>query len=150
VSYGLNSDANQYGDLFGYSGDLWTIGRTVSGLQPNTTYYFRVQAVNGCNAGAWSPVKSVKTRGRTANVSQWFANLNPFSSNPALVTSKSAGAVAGVSKTPGNCTYTVQEGDSFWKIALEQLGSGSRFGELESLNPGVSVLQIGQMISVCK
>ena len=151
VSYGLNSEANQYGDNFGYSGNLWTIGRTISGLQPNTTYYFKVQSVNGCNAGGWSAVKSVKTKGRTANVSKWFANLDPFSSNPTLITAKSSGsAVAGVSKSPESCSYTVQEGDSFWRIAEKELRRGSRFGELVGLNSGVSVLQIGQIVSICK
>lgn len=151
VNYGLTPLANSYGDNFEYSGNLWNIGRTISGLSPNTTYYFRVQAVNGCIAGAWSPVKSVKTKGRSANVSQWFANLNPFSSNPSLITSKSSGqAVAGVSKTPGSCSYVVQEGDSFWRIAEKELGRGSRFGAIQDLNPGVSVLRIGQVISLCK
>ncbi len=151
VNYGLTPEANQYGDNFGYSGDLWNIGRTVSGLSPNTTYYFRVQAVNGCNAGGWSAVKSVKTKGQFANVTQWFANLSPFNSGPAIITSKpSAQAVAGVSKTPGSCSYTVKQGDSFWRIASEQLGSGARFREIQGLNPGISVLRIGQTISVCK
>ena len=31
-------------------------------------------------------------------------------------------------------TYTVQPGDSWWKIASEQLGSGSRMGELAAAN----------------
>jgi hypothetical protein len=75
VSYGLSPNANQYGDLFGYSGNLWTMGRTVSNLWPNTTYYFKVQAVNGCNAGSWSETISVKTKSRNSNINQWFANL---------------------------------------------------------------------------
>ncbi|MDR2654763.1 MAG: LysM peptidoglycan-binding domain-containing protein [Oscillospiraceae bacterium] len=31
-------------------------------------------------------------------------------------------------------TYTVQPGDSFWKIAAEQLGNGNRYKELEEFN----------------
>ena len=34
----------------------------------------------------------------------------------------------------GARTYTVQPGDSWWKIAAEQLGSGSRMGELAAAN----------------
>jgi hypothetical protein len=75
VSYGLGPNANQYGDLFAYRGNLWTIGRTVSGLHPNTTYYFKVQAVNGCNAGGWSKVMSVKTKSKNMTIDKWYANL---------------------------------------------------------------------------
>ncbi len=75
VNYGLAPAANQLGDLFSYSGNAWTYGRTISGLQPNTTYYFKVQAVNGCNAGAWGQIVSVKTKSKSSVLSQWFANL---------------------------------------------------------------------------
>ena len=36
--------------------------------------------------------------------------------------------------TPAQRTYTVQPGDSWWKIAAEQLGSGSRMQELAAAN----------------
>ncbi len=42
-------------------------------------------------------------------------------------------AVAGYTSAPSR-TYTVRKGDSFWKIAEEQLGSGARYGELASVN----------------
>jgi len=151
INYGLTSEANQYGDSFGHSGNQWTMGRTVSGLTPNTTYYFRVQAANGCNAGKWSQTVAVKTKNEFASNTQFFANLSQSNSNPTLMTAKSSGkAVAGVFKTPESCSYTVQEGDSFWKIASQELGSGSRFGEIQGLNPGVGLLQISQKISLCK
>ena len=33
--------------------------------------------------------------------------------------------------------YVVQEGDSLWRIAAEQLGDGNRYGEIAKLNAGV-------------
>jgi nucleoid-associated protein YgaU len=35
-------------------------------------------------------------------------------------------------------TYTVQDGDSLWRIAEQQLGSGERFAEIAALNLGVA------------
>lgn len=75
VTYGLNSSANQYGDNFNYSGSVWTYGRTIKGLSPNTTYYFKVQGTNGCNAGGWSQTVSAKTKSENSILNQWFANL---------------------------------------------------------------------------
>ncbi|UCG55864.1 MAG: LysM peptidoglycan-binding domain-containing protein [Phycisphaerales bacterium] len=34
-------------------------------------------------------------------------------------------------------SYVVREGDSLWKIAAAQLGSGSRYGEIAKLNAGI-------------
>ncbi|RKY04512.1 MAG: hypothetical protein DRP56_09950, partial [Planctomycetota bacterium] len=33
--------------------------------------------------------------------------------------------------------YTIKDGDSFWKIALEQLGDGLRYTEILKLNPDI-------------
>jgi nucleoid-associated protein YgaU len=33
--------------------------------------------------------------------------------------------------------YVVREGDNLWKIAAEQLGAGSRYGEISKLNAGI-------------
>ncbi|MCK4913769.1 MAG: LysM peptidoglycan-binding domain-containing protein [Planctomycetes bacterium] len=33
--------------------------------------------------------------------------------------------------------YIVRDGDSLWKIAASQLGNGSRYAELASLNSGI-------------
>ena len=41
---------------------------------------------------------------------------------------------SGASQSPAQRTYTVQSGDSWWKIAAEQLGSGSRMYELADTN----------------
>ena len=49
--------------------------------------------------------------------------------------------------TPTGRSYTVQPGDSYWRIAARELGDGNRHGELAALNPGVgSVLQVGAVL----
>ena len=45
-------------------------------------------------------------------------------------------------------TYTVQAGDSWWRIAARQLGSGLKWSKLKAANPGVTVLQPGMTISL--
>jgi hypothetical protein len=79
ISYGLTSDANQFGDMLHYSGPDWILGRTIGSLAPNTVYYFKVRASNGCNTGAFSQTVKVKTKGRLIEVTHWFANLSGHS-----------------------------------------------------------------------
>ncbi len=42
--------------------------------------------------------------------------------------------LAGEAPEPEGKTYTVKKGDSFWKIAAEQLGNGTRYKELAAFN----------------
>jgi hypothetical protein len=61
VSYGLQSWAEQYGVEF----DTWeqqgVIVYSVYALRPNTVYYFKVRAGNGCMPGDWSKTLKIKT-----------------------------------------------------------------------------------------
>jgi nucleoid-associated protein YgaU len=52
-------------------------------------------------------------------------------------------------KSPGS-TYTVKSGDSFWRIAQQQLGDGSRYGEVASLNgmTAASVIHPGDILKL--
>ena len=70
-SYGYNEKADNFGDKIDYSGPQWLLNHTIWLLNPNTTYYFKVQAINGCMAGEWSNVMKVKTNSTT--ISQTFA-----------------------------------------------------------------------------
>jgi len=145
INYGLTPDAKQYGDTFDYSGPLWVIGRTISYLSPNTTYYFKIQAKHGCNAGKWSEVKQIKTKGSLFNITQFFANLSPLR-QPVLSN------ILGVS-TIASCSYTVQGGDSLWGIAQRKWGNGSKYNDILLQNPGLagsSVLHPGQALTLCK
>ncbi len=47
-------------------------------------------------------------------------------------------------------SYTVQKGETYWKIATEMLGNGQRWKEIETLNPGVdrNNLKVGQVILI--
>jgi hypothetical protein len=70
LEYGTKQGIYQYGAL-----DLGEKGNgykqyTVTNLKPNTKYYFRVSAVNGCAAGQWSDVKEATTNGGTTNTCQ--------------------------------------------------------------------------------
>lgn len=47
-------------------------------------------------------------------------------------------------------TYTVKKGDSWWKISAEVLGKGSRYKELQALNPGKTSLYPGDVIIIGK
>ena len=48
-----------------------------------------------------------------------------------------------------NKTYTVQRGDSLWKIAAEQLGAGYRYSEIKKLNGLTSdVIKPGQVLKL--
>ena len=47
--------------------------------------------------------------------------------------------------------YIIEDGDSFWKIAQEQLGDGNRYTEILELNPAISedqTLNIGMKIKI--
>ena len=46
-------------------------------------------------------------------------------------------------------TYTVQKGDSLWAIAAKQLGSGSRYKEIKTLNGLTSdTIYAGQILKL--
>ncbi len=66
IEYTEDPNFFRYGDLFNYSGPAWINSRTIHHLTPNTNYYFRIRAVNGCTAGEWSNILKVNTIKSTA------------------------------------------------------------------------------------
>lgn len=71
------------------------------------------------------------------NISGTKSIMSPISAaNLIIEGTTSAPAIPTVSSeiTGNGKTYTVQQGDSFWKIAAEQLGSGIRYKEIIKLN----------------
>lgn len=149
ISYGLDQNSNNYSDSFGYSGNEWIISRVIGGLSPNTTYYFKIRATNGCNAGNWSKTVQIKTRGRLADISSSLAKLNPLAKLPTPPTIREEST----DESPVSCEYAVQPGDSLWSISQKVLGSGVKFKELKELNknilPSFDLINIGLKIKVC-
>lgn len=147
INYGLGDKDSQYGDFYSYSGPKWVLNRTISSLSPNTRYSFKIKAVNGCNAGNWSKTIQIKTKGKLADLSQTFLNINPFSKSPIP-----PGQIA---SKPSDCNHQVKSGDSLWKIAQAYLGSGTKLKQLVAYNPEIlngnvsSILKIGLNIKIC-
>jgi nucleoid-associated protein YgaU len=77
--------------------------------------------------------------------------LSP-AATPATRTTLTTRTTATKPATPaGVKEYTIQNGDSFWKIAANELGNGARYTEIIKLNPGMtekSKLDIGQKIKI--
>jgi hypothetical protein len=63
ISYGLNSSANDYSVSFSEGVLDGAVKYTISDLNVDTTYYFKVRATKGCAAGPWSTVLLVSQSG---------------------------------------------------------------------------------------
>jgi len=74
LEYGTSS--NNYQFAAGNIGGKEINSYTVNYLNPNTTYYFRIRAGNGCAVGSWSNEISAKTLGSVST-----NNLNIVSSD---------------------------------------------------------------------
>ena len=71
---------------------------------------------------------------------------------PLGVAKKSVTTAAAPAVARSGRSYQIQDGDSLWRIASDQLGDGMRWKEIESANPGVNlqVLSIGKVIQLPK
>lgn len=60
------------------------------------------------------------------------------------------GTTPTLSQTAKGKAYVVRKGDTYWRIAAEQLGNGHRWKEIEALNPNVNMnaLKVGQTIRI--
>ena len=93
----------------------------VNTLSPNTTYYFKIKAVNGCASGKWSNEISVKTKP--------LFSLNQLDTVSLDITTPPEQPEDTEDKS--SCqTYTVKSGDSVWSISKQLLGNGTKFQEI--------------------
>jgi hypothetical protein len=142
VQYGPDSNANLYGEIFNYSGPAWIIDRRIHQLTPSTTYYFKVRAINGCNAGPWSQTISVKTR------SKWNLFAGYFSGGKTLSNDSSGNQTAG--DVIDSCDYLVRPGDSLWEISLRKWNTGTRYKDIDEINKlDGKPLRTGQQLKLC-
>ncbi len=158
VSYGTTSDANQFGDSFSYSGPLWILDRTINNLSPNTAYYFKVKALNGCNAGNFSQTLSTSVKSTTTStksvapspvlsrvIQEDKQNIDTLKKETAKTISqlpvieKVVDKKIEIQKTElkirhNIISYVVQQGDNLWSIATKLLGQGRSYADLLTLN----------------
>lgn len=78
------------------------------------------------------------------------AARSPEATEPVVIITTPS-ETAGTASTTRTIDYTIEDGDSFWKIAQEQLGDGNRYKEILKLNPDISenqTLIIGTKIKI--
>jgi nucleoid-associated protein YgaU len=78
------------------------------------------------------------------------SSTSPGTTEPEVVITTPRDTDRTASTTP-TTDYTIKEGDSFWKIAQEQLGDGNRYTEILKLNPEISenqTLTIGMKVKI--
>lgn len=132
VNYGVNNDASGFGVEFNYLDRSGVIPYSINSLFPGT-WYFKVRGSNGCMPGDWSQILSVKV------------GFGALANNMAIPVNKSA-----TGSLTNKCgEYTVQAGDSLWKIAQSKLGNGSKYQSIVSSNNLPSInLSVGQRLKV--
>jgi hypothetical protein len=65
-----------YGGSFSQQDAPGIISHTINALSPNTTYYFKINASNGCAAGPTSNIVQAKTTGSSKTVAKFYKNTS--------------------------------------------------------------------------
>lgn len=114
ISYGIDESAENYNATIDISDSDGAIDYTVNLLEPGTTYYFKVQAFNGCKPSGWSNV--IKGEGISSNLitkasfyPSWYQNVSHVvTSGVRTVTN----AVRNVVSNTSTSQNTIQESGS--------------------------------------
>lgn len=77
VAYSTKPDLNEFGVEYnqGYSGGV--LKYTIKSLKPNTKYYFKMRAGNGCATGNWGNTMTATTSS-SSQVRNFYKSLNTF------------------------------------------------------------------------
>lgn len=143
LEFGTESDNYSYGaDNIGGKG---TKSYVVDLLSPNTTYFFRVRAGNGCATGPWSNEISATTK------KKYFLDVETGLDTEIVDVELLKKEEEGMCKT-----YTVKSGDTLAKIARELLGDESKYIEVialskkdyPSLETEPSAIKVGWVLTV--
>jgi surface protein len=124
LQYGTKSGSYPYGsqNLGVNSSD--SMSYLVNHLSPNTTYYFRIKAANGCATGNWSNEISA-----TTHTLLGFNQLETVSLDITAIDDDS------LENPSSDCqTYVTKSGDTLWSIARQLLGSGNQFQKIIDQN----------------
>jgi len=113
----IGSYFTTYTSMLGNSGSF---SKAITGLQSNTTYYFRAIAKNSAGVTIATSALSFKTG--TVTPPPTNCTINTFSANPSSITSGSSSAL---SWTTSNCTDVGISGGSFGQANMNANGSVS-------------------------
>lgn len=146
ISYGFDSNANQF-NVFTNQGDsTGVLSYTVNSLPSGSNIYYKVFAQNNCGQGNWSNTMKVTTNGRIY-YKDIISQITSIFPKQTTVLGAKTNKVLGVT---ADCeTYTVKSGDSLWSIASEKLGSGSSYSSIMKSNSlNSSVVNPGKKLKV--
>lgn len=116
---------------------------TLKDLIPDTQYYFRIKSEDGDDNEDKSKIHSIRTKAVLNNVAFRNSNAGQNPEEESTVPPYSG------TDTPNTCSYTVQAGDTLWKIANEVYGNPTAYPLIIEKNkdkyPNIaSNLSIGQ------
>jgi hypothetical protein len=143
VTFGYSSGDDRFNASMQHGLDSGVLSYTLNYLSPNTTYYVRLRADNGCKPGGWGNEMKITTAGSSNTGLRYYKNIfaHIMSFFPRQITSVSDLPKTVASQkvvTNGTCElYTVGAKDTLWSIASQKLGSGKKYPTIISANKNI-------------
>jgi hypothetical protein len=97
IKWGVSKNLSEYYLESVTFDDTGNNSYTIEDLSPDTLYYVKIRAINGCNKGNWSDTKSVKTlpvSGVISNTTSGFAEISNITTTPREDSGINAGATS--------------------------------------------------------